>query len=187
MLARKVFGIATILLLFVEPSSAVQNPQNKTHAIGVVYNETTGLPFQQGEVLVTLLSKGKDVNDKTNDDGLYCVIVPDTLSECRLSFHSQGYWSQLTETLDARSDPLKVERVILRKKLPPRAAADLDDIRRRLEVEYAIYKVSTSVSLRSDIRMDLIAYDETLQSAKSGSLITSARARLQETLKKMSD
>src|SRR2546423_1541181 len=107
------------LLIFV---SMVLTPVQVTHGqsregggctvVGVIYRGDGDIPFKAHEARVLSFDR-RVKEDWTNDEGVYCVSVPNNLWTFDLAFKADGYWGKpLTVN---RGDGPKAPKVTLRK------------------------------------------------------------------------
>jgi len=147
---------------------------------GVVYRQI-GSPFGAGEAAVELYGRAKP-RDKTNEDGVYYLVVPMDVEKYQLLYSAPGYWAQLSaEPTENKHDPDKRKRVVLRKRDPEKDSKDLSELRGLLERELAVFIAARSDETRHAIRAGLSTFLKQLQEIGA----TEASYAVAETLKKM--
>lgn len=175
--------LLTIFLLIICHNNSIAGSYGKegNRAIGVVYKGDAKTLFKKGEATIEII-RHEDINDSTNDDGVYYIVIPKDISKYQLVYRAKGYWSQiLKEPISNDHDPEKIKRIILRK----RSVSDsrpLQSFIKLLGTEEKIYRATKSTKTRQEIKLDLKNFLLT-----SGILKTDAAGtnELEKTLKRM--
>ncbi len=153
------FLFGTLALFTPKDSLAQPYGSEGNRATGVVYKGDKGKPFEKGEAVVEILKREQENNDRSNDDGVYYLVVPTDIQKYQLVYRAEGYWSQTSRyPIENNHDPEKVEKVTLRKKDPPKDSRNLRELFMLLQAEQAIYKETSSENTRAAIKSDLMRF-----------------------------
>jgi hypothetical protein len=124
-------------------------------AIGIVYRGKVNTPFGKDEVHVYIFGREK-IDDYTNENGIYYIVIPKDISKYQLVYKSKGYWSQITEIpISNDHDPEKVVKITLEKMNPYDDSVNLKRLSSLLKTEERIYLATKSPIIRKTIKSDL--------------------------------
>jgi hypothetical protein len=129
--------------------------------VGVVFR-TDGTPFRANEAIVGIFRRDDTIKDTTNDDGIFCIVIPTNISSFQLVYRSAEYWGYISPEIKSTRDPIKIDKVSLRKK-DPNDNAQLEIINTLLKTELEIYNATSSPVLRKAIREELIKLSDSIE------------------------
>jgi hypothetical protein len=93
--------------------------------------------------------------DRTNDEGMYYLVIPKDIQKYNLVFRADNYWSKVSKEFDNNHDPEKMKKIVLRKKDVLKDSQDINELSRLLNVEVRIAQRSASNETRQAIKSDL--------------------------------
>lgn len=159
--------ILLILMSFMMACHAVNDCYGQ--AVGKEGNRVVGLvvradgtAFSAGEAAVGVFRREDKLKDYTNEDGIFCIAIPKEVTAFHLVYRAAGHWGILSPEIASIKDPIKVNKVSLRKK-DPNDISQLQTIDSLLQTELAIYRGTSSTVLRKAMRDELIKFSDSIE------------------------